>query len=83
MAANPMLQMLNQSRPSISNNPMAMLQGGMNPQQLINNLMARNPQISNLINQYGHGDPKAAFYEYARLKGANPDEILNMIRGMM
>jgi hypothetical protein len=60
-----------------------MLQNANNPQQLINNILTNNPQLTTLINQYGNGDPKAAFYEYARRTGQNPQQVLNMIQGLM
>ena len=44
-----------------------------NPQALLN-----NPQIAQLIKQYGN--PKAAFYEVAKQKGINPDEILKYLK---
>ena len=79
---NPMLQELNQvnQRSSSNNNILAMFQNSNNPQELINNILSSNPQITNLINQYGHGDPKTAFYEYARSSGQDPQQVLNMIQ---
>ena len=44
-----------------------------NPQALLN-----NPQIAQLIKQYGN--PKNAFYEVAKQKGINPDEILKYLK---
>ena len=83
MQGNPMLQMLNQSRQLNSNNGLmnmiAMFKNSQNPQALINNILAKNPQVTNFINQYG-GDPRAAFYGLAQQKGINPDEILNMLK---
>lgn len=79
--------MLQKLRPTnqaqTSNNMLAMLQNANNPQQLINNILTNNPQLTTLINQYGNGDPKAAFYEYARRTGQNPQQVLNMIQGLM
>lgn len=72
---NPMLQMLNQQSRPLNNNLMNMA----SPQAMLNNLMAQNPQVMNLINQYG-GNPKTAFYELARQKGIDPNQILNMLR---
>lgn len=80
---NPMLQMLSQqSRPS-NNNVIAMLQNSKNPQELVQNMLANNPQITNIINQYGGGDPKAAFYEYARRTGQDPEQVLTMLKNLM
>lgn len=81
---NPMLQKLRPTNQAqTSNNMLAMLQNANNPQQLINNILTNNPQLTTLINQYGNGDPKAAFYEYARRTGQNPQQVLNMIQGLM
>lgn len=54
-----------------------------NPQQLLNNIIQRNPQVQavvNLINQSG-GDARSIFYSMARQKGVNPDEFLKSIFG--
>ena len=78
---NPMLQMLVKSRQlNPTNNLINMLQNSNNPQQLIQNLVTQNPQITNIINKYGNGDPKTAFFEYARMTGQNPEQILSMLR---
>ena len=50
-----------------------------NPDAMINQMVAQNPKINQIINQYG-GDPKTAFYKYAEANGVNPDEILNMMK---
>lgn len=77
-----MLEVLNQ-KPQKSNNLIDMLSKADNPQQLISNLIQNNPQITTLINQYGNGDPKAAFYEYARRNGQDPEQILNLIKRLV
>lgn len=46
--------------------------GSVNPQQAFNNLLANNKDAQNamnLINQYGNGDPKAAFMNYMNSQG--------------
>ena len=50
-----------------------------NPQALINQMASQNPQINQIIQQYG-GNPKTAFYKYAEANGVNPDDILQMMR---
>lgn len=78
---NPMLEKLDQVRQQPqTNNILSLLQNSNNPQELMRSMLAQNPQITNLINQYGHGDPKTAFYEYARINGQDPQQILNMIK---
>lgn len=74
--------MLAKSRPSTNNNLLQLLQNSQNPQALINQMILKNPQINNLINQYGNGDPKVAFYEYARRTGQNPEQILETLKNI-
>ena len=50
-----------------------------NPNALINQMVRNNPQVNQIINQYG-GDPKTAFYKYAEANGIDPNEILNMLK---
>lgn len=76
------LNRINQTN-SNSNNIIDLLQNSNNPQELINNILASNPQITDLIKRYGNGDPKTAFYEYARQSGQNPEAILNMVQKFM
>lgn len=43
-----------------------------NPQQMFSQMLASNPNAKNamdLINQYGNGDPKAAFMNYMSAQG--------------
>lgn len=78
MPINPILQDLNKT-----NNLLSIFQNSNNPQELVNNILARNPQITQLINQYGNGDPKTAFYEYARRNGQDPQAILDIVKRFM
>ena len=50
-----------------------------NPQALVNQMMSNNPQVRQILNQYG-GDPKTAFYKYAEANGIDPNEVLNMLK---
>jgi hypothetical protein len=50
-----------------------------NPTAMIQNMAAQNPQVQQAIRMAG-GDPKAAFYNLARQRGVNPDDVLNMLR---
>lgn len=46
--------------------------GSVNPQETFNNIVNNNQNLKNsydLMNQYGNGDPKAAFMNYAQQKG--------------
>lgn len=53
-----------------------------NPQQLIGNMMNQNPQIRQVMNmvQSSGKSPKDLFYEMAKQRGINPDEIINMLK---
>jgi hypothetical protein len=88
MEKNPMLQMLsNQLKPSsnpIANNGLLqLLQNSSNPRLFIQNVVNQNyPQVAGLINQYGNGNPQAAFYEYARVNGVDPDQFLSLLRNI-
>lgn len=50
-----------------------------NPQAMISQIATKNPQLSQIIQQYG-GDPKTAFYKYAEANGIDPNEILSMMK---
>ena len=61
---------------------MSMMQNGGNLQSMLQSLMASNPQIGqvmNLVQQY-NGDAKSAFYDLAKQKGVDPNEIINMLK---
>ena len=48
------------------------IMGSANPQQTFNSILENNPnakQAMDLINQYGNGDPKAAFMNYMSAQG--------------
>lgn len=49
-----------------------------NPQGYINNILKNNPQVSQLLNQYG--SPKQAFMNVAKQKGVDPSTIINLFR---
>lgn len=49
-----------------------------NPQQTVNQMLNNNPQVKQMIEQYG--DPKTAFYKLAEQRGINPDDVLNLLK---
>ena len=67
------------------NNPMAIVQAiraSRNPNMMLQQLAQTNPNVAsamNLIRQYG-GDPQKAFYEEARKRGVDPNQIIGMLR---
>lgn len=78
---NSLYNQLNTETSSQSNlkNMINMFRNSNNPQMLIQNMLQNNPKVQQLIQQCG-GNPKTAFYNLARQKGINPDEILNMLK---
>ena len=50
-----------------------------NPQALLSNAMANNPELKQIMNECG-GDYQKAFYKAAEIKGVNPDDILSQLR---
>ena len=77
MVDNPMLNQLGLSSRSQSNNLIAMLANSRNPQ-----LIENNPNVNMLVRQYGNGDPKAAFYNYARQTNQDPNQVLSALRNL-
>ena len=56
-----------------------------NPQAFLNRMITTDPRlkpVADAISAAG-GDPKKAFYEMARQKGVDPQEILNMMNGQI
>ena len=54
------------------NNLVGQVMNSINPQAAFNELVSKNPSLMNgmnIINQYGNGDPKAAFFNYAQSAG--------------
>ena len=84
---NNLYQQLNQSQQLPSNlnqikSMMNMVRGAQNPKMMLQNMINQNPQmrqVMNLVQQNG-GDPKTAFYNLARQKGIDPDQVLNMLK---
>ena len=58
---------------------MNMVKSAGNPQMMVQNMLRQNPQVSQLINQYGN-DPQRAFYALCEQKGINPQEFINTLR---
>lgn len=78
------MQQLLQNSPAMTSikNMVSMIRGAQNPQTMLNQMMTSNPnakQVMDLINQAG-GDPRKAFYQLAKQKGVNPDDIMNMLK---
>lgn len=80
---NPILQALNNGSPLMNRLSQARqvaqtIKSASNPQAMLNQMMDNNPQVKQLIEQYG--DPKTAFYKYAESSGINPDDVLQLLK---
>ena len=49
-----------------------------NPQLMLNQMMAQNPQLKTVLDECG-GDYQKAFYRLAEMQGVNPQDILKEI----
>lgn len=49
-----------------------------NPQAALTQLANSNPQVKQVL-QLAGSNPKQAFYDLARQKGINPDDIIKML----
>ena len=58
-----------------------MINAARNPMMFLQNQFSQTQigQAMDLVRQNG-GDPKTAFYNLAKQKGVNPDDILNQLR---
>lgn len=83
---NPLMQILsNMGGMGGSTNMLAQLiNGKIDPQSLINNLIGNNPQNKKLWEQANqianqNGNPKAAFNQLLKQNGLEPEKLMNMI----
>ena len=61
---------------------MTLMQNGGNVNGMVQTLLQNNPQtgaIMGYLNKHG-GDARAAFYDMAKEKGVDPNQILNMLK---
>jgi hypothetical protein len=60
---------------------MSMVQSAQNPQAMIMQMMQTNPNVQKAMDYMKQfSDPKTAFYNLARQKGVNPDDVLNSLK---
>lgn len=62
---------------------MNMMNSSGSARQMVEGALLNNPKYRetiNLINTQYNGDPMAAFYAEAKKKGADPNEIINLLR---
>ena len=83
---NSLYQQMNQQQ--IGNNlgsikqMMNNIRSSANPNAMLQSMMAKNPQLQQIMNfvRQSGGDPKTAFYNLAKQKGIDPQQILNMLK---
>ena len=84
MAIPGILQQIARSNPMMSRvkQMIGMVNDSQNPTALLNQMMANNPQLKQIMDvvQQNGGDPKTAFYSMADKMGVDPQEILNMLK---
>lgn len=79
---NPIMDQLNQASSGSIASMLALVRNSRNPQQMIANLVAQNPQMQAVmqeVQKYG-GDARKAFYEMAQQKGVDPNAILSQLK---
>lgn len=61
---------------------MQTLQMASNPMSAIQSMISTNPQLQQLIPliQKNNGDYQKTFYDLARERGVNPDEVINLVK---
>ena len=74
--------MMGQNPLSNLKNMMNLMRNSNNPQAFLQTAMQNNPQMKQAMQmiQANGGDAKAVFYNLAKQKGVNPDDILNQLR---
>ena len=70
-------------------NPMQMFQmlrGAQNPQQMFQNMLMQNPQMSSALSQIQNStqgaDPKDVAMQLARQRGMSEQEVMNMFNSL-
>lgn len=82
---NPILNQINQHNNNIAagniKQLMQVVNASSNPLGAIEAILANNPQFKQLfpLIQKNGGDYKKTFYDLAKQKGVNPEEVLNFI----
>lgn len=60
---------------------MEMVKNSPNPNAMIQYVLASNPEFKDVVNFIrSNGSPRSAFYALAKQKGADPNEIINMLK---
>ena len=57
-----------------------MFQQAQNPQAMLSNIAAQNPQFADVLNMCNSKDPREVFYAMCQQRGINPNDILNQLK---
>ena len=76
---NPMLGQLNRGMTANLKETLKMLKASGNPMLLMQNAMTQNPQLKMVVDS-ANGDYQKAFYDLAKMRGINPDDILSVLK---
>ena len=84
---NPIMSLLGMANPVMQTvgQMIEMVKMAKDPQAAITQMAQsddRMKQVMEVVNQNG-GDAKAAFYNMAKQKGVNPDDIINQVKSLM
>ena len=75
--ANPMAALLMKNSPI--GQTINAVKTAANPNAMVQQLLNQNPQVRQIIQQYG-GDPQKAFYGMAQQMGVDPEQILSQLK---
>lgn len=82
--ANPIISALSKSQginPNLKN-MIAMMKGAQNPMAMMQQIASQNPQMKQVLDMVGNGDPKQVFMNACKQRGKDPNEILSMLSMM-
>ena len=67
---------------SKNNSLLKNLMNSSDPHSFIQNMVANNPQLKNVMQLFQSSgmSPKQFFYQYAQQQGVNPDQFLNSLK---
>lgn len=80
--ANPIISKLMSQQginPNLKN-MVSMMKGAKNPEAMIQQLASQNPQMKQVIDMVGNGDPKQIFMNACKQKGVDPSDILSFLK---
>lgn len=80
--ANPIISKLMSQQginPNLKN-MVSMMKGAKNPEAMIQQLASQNPQMKQVLDMVGNGDPKQIFMNACKQKGIDPNQILSMMK---